>query len=201
MCQIFYKDKDITFTRNYSGNPENIAIFANSPGIGEVVEALSNGNVEIVTSDPEESFGSFCNKFKVVKAAGGVVRNPAAETLMIFRKGVWDLPKGKLEAGERIEECAVREVTEECGIAGLKNEGLRCVTYHIYDTYGEWVVKPTYWYDMSCSGDCNGLVPQQEEDITVAEWVPENELRKKLDNSYSTIRYVLLNQNKQQTNL
>lgn len=193
MCQIFYKDKDITFTQNYSGNPENIAIFANSPEIQEVLYALSKGNVEIVSSDPEESFRNFSAKFNVVAAAGGVVRNLENDVLMIYRRGVWDLPKGKLERGEETPECAVREVTEECGVEGLVNNGPRCVTYHIYDTYGEWTLKPTYWYDMSCFGENCYPVPQEEEDITVAEWVPEKELPEKLKNSYSTIKYVLLN--------
>ena len=49
-------------------------------------------------------------------AAGGLVTNENNELLMIFRRGKWDLPKGKLDKGETIEECAIREVEEETGI-------------------------------------------------------------------------------------
>ena len=41
-------------------------------------------------------------------AAGGVAYNEQGDILMIFRRGKWDLPKGKLDAGESIDECALR---------------------------------------------------------------------------------------------
>jgi ADP-ribose pyrophosphatase YjhB (NUDIX family) len=52
---------------------------------------------------------------KIVMAAGGLVENEHGEILLIYRKKHWDLPKGKLDAGETLEECAVREVEEETG--------------------------------------------------------------------------------------
>ena len=74
-----------------------------------------NNEVKIV----EENWQDFCSKFIMVEASGGLVFNKDGDILMIFRNGKWDLPKGKLEIGESVEECAIREVEEECGIVGL----------------------------------------------------------------------------------
>ena len=55
-------------------------------------------------------------KFKVIKAAGGVVQNSQNKYLLIFRRGKWDLPKGKIDKGETIKNAATREVMEETGL-------------------------------------------------------------------------------------
>ena len=68
----------------------------------------------------------------MVEAAGGLVFNKDGGILMIFRNGKWDLPKGKLEIGESVEECAIREVQEECGVSGLIIENKIKDTYHTY---------------------------------------------------------------------
>ncbi|MCK7539615.1 MAG: NUDIX domain-containing protein [Marinilabiliales bacterium] len=58
--------------------------------------------------------------FNIVIAAGGFVRNEKDEILFIFRRGHWDLPKGKLNHKkgiiEKKKDAAVREVMEETGI-------------------------------------------------------------------------------------
>jgi 8-oxo-dGTP pyrophosphatase MutT (NUDIX family) len=55
-------------------------------------------------------------KKMIIKAGGGIVVNEQNEVLLIYRRGKWDLPKGKLDDGETIEECALREVKEETGL-------------------------------------------------------------------------------------
>ena len=55
----------------------------------------------------------------IIKAGGGLVKNEKGEVLFMFRKGKWDLPKGKLDPGETMDACAVREVMEETGVSGL----------------------------------------------------------------------------------
>ncbi len=59
---------------------------------------------------------------EVVRAAGGVIsrQNKRGETevLLIHRphRGDWTFPKGKVDAGETDEACALREVEEETGL-------------------------------------------------------------------------------------
>jgi 8-oxo-dGTP pyrophosphatase MutT (NUDIX family) len=65
-------------------------------------------------------------------AAGGLVTNPKGEILWIFRRGFWDLPKGKLDEGETIQTCAVREVAEETGISNIQLHEMLCFTNHLY---------------------------------------------------------------------
>ena len=127
----------------------------------------------------------------IIIAAGGLVQNTNGEILLIFRRGFWDLPKGKLDAGELIPECAVREVQEETGIQTLELGPFNCTTTHHY--FDKWlnkdVVKHTHWYAM-LSLEKETLVPQTEEDIERIEWVPMEQLPQYLLETYPTIRAV-----------
>jgi 8-oxo-dGTP pyrophosphatase MutT (NUDIX family) len=127
----------------------------------------------------------------IIIAAGGLVQNTTGEILLIFRRGFWDLPKGKLDAGELIPECAIREVQEETGIQTLDLGPLICTTKHTYfDTWlNQDVEKHTHWYAMLSLAN-ETLVPQTEEDIEKIEWVPVNELPQYLLQTYPTIRTV-----------
>ena len=126
----------------------------------------------------------------MIEAAGGLVFNKDGDILMIFRNGKWDLPKGKLEIGESVEECAIREVEEECSIYGLDITEKLLETYHTYNMDGEEVLKKTYWYKMNT--DFNGeLMPQIEEGITKVSWVEKDHIAEKMRNSYSNISDVL----------
>ena len=93
-----------------------------------------------------------------IKAGGGYVLNSQRELLMIYRRGFWDLPKGKLDEGETIEECAVREVEEECGISQLSTQSKPFSTFHLYEEKGKAVVKESVWFKMTCADD-NELIP------------------------------------------
>ena len=105
---------------------------------------------------------------------------------MIFRNGKWDLPKGKLETGENIEECAIREVQEECGIDNLQIISKLKDTYHTYELNVKDVLKRTCWFRMitNFQGD---LSPQIKEGITKVEWVKQDEIAERLKNSYANL--------------
>jgi 8-oxo-dGTP pyrophosphatase MutT (NUDIX family) len=121
-----------------------------------------------------------------ITAAGGIVQNEKGEILLQLRKGKWDLPKGKLDKGESIEECAVREVEEETGLRNIHLGELIGTTIHFYTEKGEDIEKETFWYDMRVSGE-QKLVPQIEEDIHDLKWVKEPDLGPFLKNTYDNI--------------
>jgi 8-oxo-dGTP pyrophosphatase MutT (NUDIX family) len=111
---------------------------------------------------------------------------------MIFRRGKWDLPKGKLDPGESLEACAKREVKEETGLKELNQEGgLFLTTYHTYDENGKHLLKDTHWYKFKAPGK-QSLNPQEEEEITKIEWVDKAEAKKYSDQTYPLIRVILI---------
>ena len=129
----------------------------------------------------------------IITAAGGLVQNNDGAVLLIFRRGFWDLPKGKLDAGELIPECAVREVREETGLQTITLGPFICMTTHTY--FDKWtqqnVKKETHWFAMKASSLLpETLIPQTEEDIEKIEWVPVQQLPQYLVQTYPTIRSV-----------
>ena len=79
-----------------------------------------------------DDLNNFKKKYNCVKASGGVVFNFKNEILLIYRNGVWDLPKGKIEFGESYEDAALREVAEETGVKNLYLKNFLVTTYHTY---------------------------------------------------------------------
>lgn len=128
-----------------------------------------------------------------IEAAGGIVRNQQGAVLMIFRRGYWDLPKGKIDKGEEAKAAAIREVKEETGIAHLEIVRELPPTYHTYYMYGKYAVKKTYWYAMT-SSDTSDLTPQLEEDIEQAVWINPQDIPSLLPLSYANIRTLLQNE-------
>ena len=145
-----------------------------------------NNKPKVIADNWEE----FCSNYNLIEAAGGLVYNRENELLMIFRNGKWDLPKGKKEEDEEIENCAIREVEEECGVSGLEITGKLTDTYHIYKHNGSKVLKRTYWFKMTTNFD-GVLIPQTKEGITKVAWVKQQEIPEKLQNSYGNINELL----------
>ena len=109
---------------------------------------------------------------KKIIAGGGVVVNEKNQVLFIYRRKKWDLPKGKLDPGEDIKACAIREVMEETGIRNLTIGKLIIVTTHSYEEKGLNMQKETHWFEMKASTIDNSiLTPQLEEEIEKIEWV------------------------------
>lgn len=148
--------------------------------------------VFFVTEFVEGLWSFFVSNYQKRIAAGGIVVNKKGEFLMIFRNNKWDLPKGHLDEGETIEECAIREVEEECGITKLKVIKPITITYHTYEYEGCQVLKENHWYLMSYSGEEN-LVPQFEEGITGVEWQSKLQVHESLKNTYGSILDVFEN--------
>tara|TARA_B110000240_G_scaffold166777_1_gene188237 strand:+ start:1830 stop:2300 length:471 start_codon:yes stop_codon:yes gene_type:complete len=145
-----------------------------------------NNQLKIITDNWE----IFCADYFLIEAAGGVVYNNKNQLLMIFRNNKWDLPKGKLEQNENIKECAIREVKEECGVSGLSIVNVLKDTYHTYEINGKKILKRTYWFAMRT--DFKGiLVPQTDEGITEVVWVDNEQIGKKLHNSFGNIKEII----------
>src|SRR6185437_7786767 len=141
-------------------------------------------------ADLEELRKVFWKKFLLIKAGGGLVRNDEGRYLLMLRRGVWDLPKGKLDPGETIEQCAVREVGEETGLERVQLESPLLITYHTYDESGKHILKETHWFRMRV-GDTSGLKPQLEEQITELRWVAPGEFGGVLHHTFPSIRDVI----------
>ncbi len=157
------------------------------------VDMLEKSNrlaaITIHAEDVEVLFNVFAAHYKIVEAAGGVVFNQEKNILLIFRRGFWDLPKGKIDAGETKEAAAVREVQEETGLQQLELGESLGETYHTYKEGKTRILKRTYWYTMYTSE--TNLVPQTEEDIEQAVWVELAPFLAEEDRIYGSIRDVV----------
>lgn len=127
-------------------------------------------------------------RMRWVRAAGGIVEADEGRRLLILRNGRYDLPKGKVEAGETLAQAALREVQEETGVSPLYGGRLVAKTYHIYNLYGGWHLKQTSWFKMSTEGFEPATHPQREEGITACRWTDYNDWCRKLRHSYGTMR-------------
>lgn len=141
--------------------------------------------------DLEELKKAFFKKFVMIQAAGGLVENENGEWLLIYRRGKWDLPKGKLDKGEKLDACAVREVEEETGLKKVKLLQPLCVTWHTYYEGTKFILKESHWYKMKVSGS-QTLVPQTEEDILEVKWVKPTGIDEYLGLSFPSVADVLV---------
>lgn len=191
MYKVFINDKPIIITS--SSNKENnfpVFLFKNTI-IDEIIHKLQNNiidGINLYSTDLENDWNSFLENFKVVKAAGGLVLNPNNEILFIYRNNIWDLPKGHVEKKESLENAAIREVEEECGISKLSIIQKLTITYHIYFLDGI-KLKETHWYLMN-SDDQKELTPQTEEGITEVVFKNQKQVLKAFENTYSNIKMV-----------
>ena len=132
-------------------------------------------------------FKSMMNsEFKSVPAAGGFVEKHG-ELLVIKRHGLWDIPKGKIEKGEKRKVAAVREVEEECGVTVTLGDKIG-KTLHFYKYKGNHAFKYTYWYKMKIVSEKN-MKPQVDEGIEEVRWMRHDKVVKM--DTYSSITGIL----------
>ena len=190
MYKVFVNDYPLFLTddKNISTNFK-IENFQNE-NISDLVDKLIKNEIAgiyLYCSNLKKCWKVFKSNFKIQKAAGGKVLNSKNEVLFIYRFSKWDLPKGKLEKGESIEQCAIREVEEECGVDGLIIEKPLETTYHIFERKGKTILKVTYWYLMKTESN-KPLTPQIEEGIVDVTFKNEIQAKEALNNSYENIK-------------
>jgi 8-oxo-dGTP pyrophosphatase MutT (NUDIX family) len=200
MYKVFFNDRAVLIGSTFKKSLIQKSLVYQPSNITEVKLAwlvfkndLEGRDLILFCNDHEDMKNMFFSLFVIIDAAGGLVSNSDSQLLSIYRWGKWDLPKGKAEKGEKIEETALREVEEECGISDLKNEGLNSVTYHIYEhprKPGSWILKQTYWFNMTYSGD-QKLVPQMNEDIVDVRWFCKSDLVVVIDNTWASLKPII----------
>lgn len=186
MYKVFINNKPLTISSDKIESSKNIP-FLNTSDFEVAIDLLQHKckSVNIYSLNIDDVWQKFQKNFKTISAAGGIVFNDNDEMLWIYRLEKWDLPKGKMEKGEKIEETAVREVEEECGISGLKIRKRMPDTYHIY-FHKKYILKTTHWFEMDYTGN-EKLIPQTEEGITDVKWISTDKIKKPAKNTYSNI--------------
>jgi 8-oxo-dGTP pyrophosphatase MutT (NUDIX family) len=197
MYKIFINDKPFILTKE----PVTDAMYLNLPRFTyesenlmahvRSAEEMSSNGLQLICSDLDKAWKEFNLHFKSIEAAGGLVFNPENHLLIIKRLGKWDLPKGKIDPGEKTEEAAIREVEEECGISKLHIVEKLTVSYHSYKLHGHRFLKVTHWFLMN-SIFKGRLVPQEEENITEATWVDLSLINVAEMDTYNSIKDILL---------
>ena len=202
MYKVFFNDRTVYFGDDFSkAFVKHKGLFYRYNNIHElselvgVFEALTEiNNLYIFHEDMVELFEEFKACFKVIEAGGGLVMNERGEFLSIFRNGVWDLPKGKLEKGQDFASAALREVEEETGLHGIQIVDPLMSTYHTYILKGKHILKKTRWFEMRYA-EKEAPVLQTEEGITDYSWVTPGRTGKIRENSHASILDVLYMRN------
>jgi len=189
MYKVFVNELPLILTDVMSEKGSDNVYPLSEKSIFQAIKALERHEIDQATiyhDNAEFLFKTFCAIVPKVVAAGGRVKNAKGKWLFIYRNGKWDLPKGKLDSGESIENAAVREVEEETGVGGLTITNFLAITYHIFQRSGHYKLKEVHWFDMK-TDHSKKLVPQLEEGITKVKWKGPRKTRKALTNSYQTI--------------
>ena len=193
MYKIFVNDKPIILTSEVEKETDFKNYLLNSVNIGKVIKELNTTSlksVRLIHKDADKLLKKFLKLLPNVIAGGGKVFNKQGDILFIYRNNKWDLPKGKVEGSETIENTAMREVKEETGVNGLEIVKPLETTYHIFKRNGRHKIKITYWFEMETS--FNGILyPQTGEGITKVEWLSSVKIPKALENSYTNIKSLI----------
>ncbi len=193
MYTVFVGDKPIVLTTKVEQETNFKNYLLNTVNIDRVIKELTTtdiNEIRLIHKNKDKLLKKFLKLLPNVIAGGGKVYNDKEEILFIYRNDKWDLPKGKVEGNETIEKTAIREVTEETGVGGLKITKPLETTYHLFKRNGRYKIKITYWFEMKTTFK-GELFAQEEEGITKVKWLKEAETRKALENSYANIKSLI----------
>jgi 8-oxo-dGTP pyrophosphatase MutT (NUDIX family) len=197
MYKVFIKKKSIVLTDrkipDMVGENQIYLTYSDFEELHYCINLLENSpsllSVIFQSDDLELLWADFRAHYKEIDAGGGLVRNEDNQYLLIFRRGKWDLPKGKIDPSESPLEASLREVEEECGVNDLVAGDELMKTYHTYEEDGVRILKRTYWFEMTSNQET--LVPELEEGIQKAEWMHLSRERIADIDTYPNIRLIL----------
>ena len=177
MYEVYIMNRPVFFQENTPNDARSLIIREPDKS---TLDALPNlirqdqdlEGIVLLSSDPDALWMNFCYGYREILAAGCVVRNREGAYLWIERNGKWDLPKGKVEPEEKIEDAAVREVEEETGIGQLSLVRDLGKTHHTYEENEVPVLKTTFWFLAEHAGGNTTGAPQAIEGITGVHWLP-----------------------------
>jgi len=190
MYKVFVNESPLILTNKLSQITKENYFLLNPTAVNDAIVALVENRLTeayIYHPNQEEILKKFTKMIPLVLAAGGVVTNAKGKVLFIYRNNKWDLPKGKVDKGETIEEAAVREVEEETGVKKLRIENFLKTTFHIFKRNGTYKLKEVHWYAMKTSYE-GKLVGQKSEGIERVKWKGPKKIKKALENSYTNIK-------------
>lgn len=196
MYKVFFNDSFLKISNKSTSEKitdKNIVPYQNLSQIHDWLSKVENINkplnITLLHDQPRVIWKKFKTLFNVIEAAGGLIKNNNNKYLFIYRRGKWDLPKGKINKGETPYDTAIREVHEETGLNCVRIINEINKTYHIYRLKDRLVLKKTYWFLMLNEGT-DDITIQTEEDIEKAFWFDEKCLNNILNDSYESLKDV-----------
>ena len=193
MQKIFVGNKPIILTTKVEPETDFKNYLIDSVDIHKVLHNLKKEkykSIRLIGDNEKLLLKKFLKLLPNIVAGGGKVLNLEGRILFIFRNGKWDLPKGKAEHKETIDETALREVEEETGVTGLKITKPLDITYHIFKRNNRYYIKITYWFEMYSEFD-GELLPQEKEGITKVKWIAPKKIKKIKKNMYANIETLI----------
>jgi 8-oxo-dGTP pyrophosphatase MutT (NUDIX family) len=197
MIKIFYNKKILSLTNiSMETNLTAKIVFSDEEDIKKVINYLldeSEKNIDVLCRGEVENYLEILkNHFIFLEAAGGIVSNIDNKVLLILKRNIWDLPKGKKDAGEEVSKTATREVSEECGLDIPDLDIVKYIdsTYHVYFEKDKYFLKQTYWFLIHYNGN-NAPIGEVKEGITKVKWFSVNQLTDVVSNTYPSVQDIL----------
>lgn len=191
MYKVFANRLPIVLTSKAKYLSNENTFLLSSLEIDEILKKLrKHKKIYLFFPKKKDLIKEFKSKIKTIYASGGIVKNKKSEILFIFRRGKWDLPKGKADKGETKKQTALREVKEETGVKKLVINKFFRTSFHIVRSNKKYYLKETTWYLMSSNYE-GDLIPQIDEGIKSVKWKNLNQVKKIKEKTFKNISIIL----------
>ena len=191
MYKVFANRLPIVLTSKVKYLSNENTFLLSSIEIDEILKKLrKHKKIYLFFPKKKDLIKEFKSKIKTIYASGGIVKNKKSEVLFIFRRGKWDLPKGKADKGESKKQTALREVGEETGVKELVISKFFRTSFHIVRSNKKYYLKETTWYLMNSNYE-GDLIPQIDEGIKSVKWKNLKQVKKIKEKTFKNISIIL----------